>query len=411
MILFIALILFTGNVCVFSQQEPVENEFSRNVKNSVNKLNVDFSKLVVNDLKPEGNFIFSPLNIYGALALVHLGATGTTKTELSKVLGLSDGEKTSAEGHENFGKLLNDIQNTTYNGTNVNIANGIFVQKGLKLKENYLKGTTKYYKSQSQQLDFAKGGPEATSAVNKWVSEKTNNRIQDLFKSELSKDTVILLASALYFAGKWADRFTESYTETKNFNTGLKLVKVPTMSNNESIPYVDNKDLKFEAISLPYLYQDFSMLIVLPHRNQPLKTLVNSLKPEQLPKIIESLKSTYVNYEIPRMKFRWSQDINEHLTKLGVKQMFDKAELGNMVDLKNVAVSKVSHVAEIEVNEEGTVASAVTAIQFVLTSLVTYSNPPLPFHADRPFLFSIYHRASGIILFTGVVQNPADESA
>ncbi len=92
--------------------------------------------------------------------------------------------------------------------------------------------------------------------------------------------------------------------------------------------------------------------------------------------------------------------------------MFDKAELDKMaVFKKDVAVSKVTHAAEIEVNEEGTVASAVTAVQVVLTSLPYHPNPPIPFHADRPFLFSIYHRNSGVIMFTGVVQNPNNKES
>lgn len=49
---------------------------------------MNFSKILVNDLKSEENFIFSPLTIYGGLALIHLGATGTTKIELSNALGL-----------------------------------------------------------------------------------------------------------------------------------------------------------------------------------------------------------------------------------------------------------------------------------------------------------------------------------
>lgn len=408
MLLLILLSILAGNVCIFAQDAPSDSELTRNVKNSVHKLNVDFTKILLNEVKPEGNFIFSPLNIHGALALVHLGATGTTKSELSKVCGLPVEESKLSEAHQNLGKLLNDIQNATFDSAKVTIANGVFAQKGLQLKNEYSKATANYYKSEALQVDFAKPGSEATDTVNKWVADNTKNRITKLFKEEISKDTIILLASTLYFAGKWSKSFHKADTETKNFNTGAKVVQVPMMSINESVPYFDDKNSKFEAISIPYLYGDFSMLIILPYRDQSVKTLINSLTPEQLSAVINSLQNTYVNYQIPRLKFHWSQDINQHLAKLGVKQMFEKAELGNLVDLKNIAVSKVTHAAEIEVNEEGTVASAVTAIQMVLMSLPHYINPPVPFHADRPFLFSIYHRETGVILFTGLVQNPAD---
>ncbi len=118
----------------------------------------------------------------------------------------------------------------------MNIANGIFIQKGLELKKEYSRATVNYYKTETQQLDFAKGGPEATNTVNKWISDKTHERIPKLFNEELSKDTVILLTSALYFAGKWSDSFYEEATKTKAFNTGVNQVQVPTMIINKSFP-------------------------------------------------------------------------------------------------------------------------------------------------------------------------------
>ncbi|XP_065219524.1 leukocyte elastase inhibitor-like [Planococcus citri] len=407
MLLPALLICIAANICVFAQTNPKETEFSRNVQKSVNKMNLDFAKILLENLPSEGNFIFSPLNIYGALALVHLGATGTTRNELSNALGLPAEENKLAEAHEKLGKLLIDIQ--IRQSAKVNIANQIFTSKGLKLKDGYTKGTVNYYYiSQAQRVDFAKSGPEATNIVNKWVADETYQRIPKLFSDEISKDTIILLASVLYFAGKWSDTFHEIHTQTKNFHTGLKQIPVPTMSKNESVPYVSNKDLKFEAISIPYVYGEFSMLIILPNRNQSVKTLVNSLKSEQISEVIKSLELTYVNYQIPRMKFRWSQDIKEALVKLGVKQMFSSAELGNMVDLNNTRVSKVTHAAEIEVHEKGTAASAATTIQrrLMMGKFYSYTSPPIPFYVDRPFLFSIYHRDTGIILLTGTVQNP-----
>ncbi|XP_065216678.1 serpin B4-like [Planococcus citri] len=416
MILCTALLLFIGNG--FASAESENAQIVKNatlVSNSVSGLSVNISKLVLNDLKPEGNFIFSPLNTYEVLSLVHLGATGTTKKELSSVLGLPVEEnKSAAEVREHFGKLLTNIQKTSADGIQVNIANGVFVQKGLKLKENYLNEAKNYYQSKTQQLDFAKGGPEATNAVNKWVADETKNQVKDLFNDELSKNTQILTASALYFAGEWARRFNKSYTQTKNFNTGVKQIQIPTMTKNLTTLYLNNKDLKFEAASISYAYADFVMIIHLPYPDQPLKTLVNSLKPEDLDlsKTAKSFKAAHVNYQVPQMKFRWTHDITEQLKKLGLKQMFDKAELGNMVDSKNISVSKVTHTAELEVNEEGTLSSAIPKVQSSITS-TEQPNPdtPIPFHVDRPFLFSIYHLTTKVILFTGVVQNPADVNA
>lgn len=60
---------------------------------------------------------------------------------------------------------------------------------------------------------------------------------------------------------------------------------------------------------------------------------------------------------------------------------------------------EVLHKAKIEVDEEGTKAAAVTAIE-----MRTKSCPEI-FVANRPFLFVIRDRANDIILFMGSVQN------
>ena len=200
---------------------------------------------------------------------------------------------------------------------------------------------------------------------------------------------------------------------SKKFYTGVKLVEVPIMSTIEKVPYFNDENLKFEAISIP-MGEEFSMLITLPYENQSLKKLITLLKAEQISEIIDSLVHTEVNYEIPRFKFHWSENINQYLGKLGIKLIFDEynAELDNMADLKNVFLSKVIHAAEIEVDEKGSVASAATSItghrnRRSVTQIT-------PFYVDRPFLFSIYHRNTSdvsVVLFTGAVQNPADKGA
>ena len=59
-----------------------------------------------------------------------------------------------------------------------------------------------------------------------------------------------------------------------------------------------------------------------------------------------------------------------------------------------------------QVNEEGTVAAAVTGM--VAASAMFNPEPPLEFTADRPFAFSVVHVRSGLRLFEAAVQRPAE---
>ncbi len=61
------------------------------------------------------------------------------------------------------------------------------------------------------------------------------------------------------------------------------------------------------------------------------------------------------------------------------------------------------HAADITVDESGTVASAATALGFDVSGP---PQPPLTVAADRPFVYLIRHRPSGLVLFAGHVTDP-----
>ncbi len=79
------------------------------------------------------------------------------------------------------------------------------------------------------------------------------------------------------------------------------------------------------------------------------------------------------------------------------------------IDLKEpLRLSSVRHEVEIEVDERGTRAEAATAVAGVL--IKGDETEPLPFHADRPFVFAVIIRENGAILMLGVLTRPAQEA-
>jgi len=63
----------------------------------------------------------------------------------------------------------------------------------------------------------------------------------------------------------------------------------------------------------------------------------------------------------------------------------------------------------VEVNEEGTEAAAVTGIEVVAFGTARRSSvEPVRFFADRPFLFLIREKSTGVILFIGRIDEPRE---
>eukprot|EP00922_Rhytidocystis_sp_ex-Travisia-forbesii_P050732 GHVS01075352.1.p2 GENE.GHVS01075352.1~~GHVS01075352.1.p2 ORF type:complete len:178 (+),score=34.38 GHVS01075352.1:998-1531(+) len=104
-------------------------------------------------------------------------------------------------------------------------------------------------------------------------------------------------------------------------------------------------------------------------------------------------------------------DIPKALKALGMKDLFDKAkcDLSNIDASMPLVVSDIVHQCTVEVDEQGTTASAATA------AVINYRSLPVPgpvVVVDRPFLFQIRLRSSkptsqDVVLFMGRVVDVA----
>jgi len=74
-----------------------------------------------------------------------------------------------------------------------------------------------------------------------------------------------------------------------------------------------------------------------------------------------------------------------------------------MIRLKadtSLHISRVLHDTYIEVTEEGTEAAAVTIVEVMATSMPIILPTPV-FKVNKPFLFVIREKSTGVILFIG----------
>ena len=99
----------------------------------------------------------------------------------------------------------------------------------------------------------------------------------------------------------------------------------------------------------------------MPNRHEGLGDLQQVLSSKLLNKIDSQLKLTRIDVHIPKFKFEFSPNLKHILQKLGIKKLFnDQADLSGISNDEGLQVSDVIHRAEVEVNEEGTQASAAT---------------------------------------------------
>ena len=201
-------------------------------------------------------------------------------------------------------------------------------------------------------------------------------------------------------------------TEDKDFyllNSSKK--KCPLMSQRGDFSYYRGD--KFQAVNLPYGDGSTSMYIFLPDEKTGLSEFQKNLNEKNWEKWMKSFQVKEGDILLPRFKIEYELLLNDSLSSLGMGIAFDqsKANFRNMCEFsseENVYISRVIHKTFVEVNEEGTEAAAVTAVEVGITSTSVNQKPPDRFYmlVDHPFFFVIRDNKTGLILFMGSIVEP-----
>ena len=143
------------------------------------------------------------------------------------------------------------------------------------------------------------------------------------------------------------------------------------------------------------------MVVALPAEGVPVSSLVQTLTAQGWNSWTSGLAKHRAMIRLPRFELKWEKTLNDPLKALGMTDAFDggRANFRRLTPGGGVWLSLVKQKSFVKVDEEGTVAAAVTG------GVMVDSAPPMLF-VDRPFLFVLRERLTGAILFLGVVNDP-----
>jgi serpin B len=143
------------------------------------------------------------------------------------------------------------------------------------------------------------------------------------------------------------------------------------------------------------------MAIILP---DDFDTFESELNASSLLSIVEQLESATVDIKMPRFSFESEFMLNEALKALGMTDAFSMAaDFSGMNGNLDLYIQAVVHKAFIDVNEAGTEAAAATAVVIGEKGVPIVREITL----DKPFLFTIWDRPTGAILFIGRIVDPS----
>ncbi|XP_037280105.2 iripin-8 [Rhipicephalus microplus] len=354
---------------------------------------------------PSSNIVFSPTSIASAFGMAYAGARGSSEAELGWVLGHT------TVGLIDRARVLTTYKNLLQLAKSPNVtldqANLILIQKDFCILKSYLKQLRDVFGAELMSADFADPSSGSAAEVNAWVREKTRGKISGILNERQPLYIVLFILNAVYFKGTWVTKFDAADTMNQPFfNMGTSEVSRPAMYLATRLPHTTIDGLNASAVEIPYNGGKFGMVVLLPDNLTGLQAVRNGLSAAVIEALSDSMYSKNVVLRLPKFEMSQRYDLVPAMEALGLHVVFERsADFGRIVDGERVHISDAVHEAAIEVNEEGTVAAAVTGLFVRPTAPLPEPPPPILFTVDHPFLYYIMEKDNNRILFVGEVHS------
>ncbi len=341
---------------------------------------------------PGENIVASPFNVYVALTLLYEGAAGETREEIEDVMNIRNADLCNA-----YKELLSKLPLSS-GEPSLAIANSVWLREGYVFRDEYVGRVSSCY---SADVHYFRTVDELVDSVNSWVSEKTNGMIKKAMGRPDTDEVAAVLVSVIYFRARWVERFDEQ--AIISFHTPEGVVNAPGMSGLKTRASYFKGD-GYVAVMLPYENTSVSMIIIMPDDREALTSRYAEMISESLRYFRKHpVYDGKIYLTMPKFEIRLSENLNQYLEDMGMPSAFDpdKADFSRMTPM-GVWVDDVIHTAAIRVAENGTEASAATVI--VMTLGLPAADVYLTI--NKPFIYLLWDRDTGTILFVGQVTNP-----
>jgi len=366
------------------QQASADNTFSFNLFRSVAAQNANT------------NLFMSPLSVSMALGMTTNGANGGTLDSMRRTLNFNG----FSQGQVNmyYSDLLAQLPELDPN-TTIKIANSVWYSNTFSVLPGFLQTETDSYQAKVQALDFK--NPSSVNTINNWVGQQTGGKITMIMNSINPQDLMYLI-NAIYFKSTWATKFDVSQTTKMPFSRGdNSQVQADFMRSTASYNAYTDQDAT--VAELPYSNNKYSMVIVLPAAGKSVGDLLSGLDSNKWQNWMARLSPSKTEVDMPKFAFSYSAQLKNNLSAMGMGIAFnDAADFSNINGIGGLEISSVAHKAYVAVDETGTTAAAVTTVTVVPTDVLI--SPKIVI--DHPFLFVIREMKTGLVVFTGIVNDP-----
>lgn len=352
----------------------------------------------------EGNTVISPSSLAMALAMLTEGARGETLTALETMLGASGEERRDAIAALRGALLVHDGDPAVATGKElperpiVHLADQIVVDEEYQPEPAYLDALVDVFDAGVQTTDLSsQAGLEVLSA---WIKHHTGGLIPKT-AIEPNPDLRLVLQDVILLAARWQTPFDPAATSDRPFTLpdGTQ-VPVETMGAMEQWAYAEVDG--WQAVRLPYTEALHADVLLPPDGTDPATVSADLL--ERIAGALDAAAPSMMMLSLPTLDIGPEKlDLMDVLPAIGAPVRCADAPDLSGIGPGDLCVLQAAQQAVLKVDEEGTVAAAVTEIG------VGESAAPMPereLRFDRPYLFTVVHDETGWPLFQAAVRDP-----
>ena len=363
------------------------------------------------------NRVYSPLNLYMALAMLAETAGGESRQQILDVLG--------ADSIETLRKDAAVVWQNFYEDDDMGVsvmANALWLRDDMTYSQDTLDTLADSYYASSFAGEM--GSAEYDQALRDWTNEQTRGVLTEQADGlSFLPDTVLGLTSTLYFKSAWSNPFNPAMNTRDVFHAPSGDVETEFLHWKEH-PYRYYWGEHFSAIGLGFQSSNYcAMWLILPDEGYTVDELLES--GEAMEFLMANKSGVYnektdqtegawpgqthlkINLSLPKFDVSSDLELSVGLKALGITDVFD----GSVSDFgplgastgDPIFVSQVEHAARVMIDEEG--CTAASYVDLMLSGAAMPPDEVVDFTLDRPFLFAITG-SSDLPLFTGVVNQP-----
>ncbi|AVM62033.1 serpin family protein [Actinomyces sp. oral taxon 897] len=360
---------------------------------------------------PGTNALASPLSLALALALVADGATDATTQGYDKLLGVSGQERDQTWSAVQTALNRNDRSLDGFDPGKppetplVHVANHVVVvdRKDLTVSQTYLDTVLRWFSAQIEKVPLG----DLADNLSKWADKNTAGLIKKT-GVQVTSDTALVLQNALLFAAQWDTPFKAEDTREGTFTRADgSTTQTKFMHGTRIIPYAYGQG--WAAVRLGYQGgeldgQGLAMDVVLPNQGTSPADLPPATWAQAsaaLDQAAAGSDQNEVRIVLPKLDLTSGPvELLEMLKALGLDtSSLDGIALG-------LSISQVVQQVRLLVDEEGTVAAALTEVGLTAGAAPDQSKP-IDFVVDHPYVLRLRDLATGTTLVQAAIMDPA----